>query len=201
MVFIFFHRRCYLIMLLYVCNYIYNKWSKVRLLSLQHKGGKLLVPLNNGLGFYVRKTRKVVFFSETAVNSLILFSHLPTCKKPEVLWPSANLRLSPSLQCPSPSSVYTCTVLQLYCTFKCTKSNSERDSIMPCAVKSSFKPVYRYISRDQSFILPYLFWQKMVFTLQIGDHFFLNLKCSIRLHDAIGQKKAISHSLSISRDK
>ncbi len=42
-------------------------------------------------------------------------------------------------------------------------------------VKSCLKPVYRYISRDQSYRLPYLFWQKMIFTLQIGDQFFLIL--------------------------
>ncbi len=36
-----------------------------------------------------------------------------------------------------------------------------------CAVKSSIKPVNRSLSRDQSYILPFLFWQKPVFTLQI----------------------------------
>jgi hypothetical protein len=47
---------------------------------------------------------------------------------------------------------------------------------MPCAVKSSFKPVYRSLSRDNHMDrLPSLFWQKLVFNLQIWDHFFLNL--------------------------
>ncbi len=31
---------------------------------------------------------------------------------------------------------------------------------------SVLNPVYRSLSRDLSFILPYLFWQKLVFTLQ-----------------------------------
>ncbi len=53
----------------------------------------------------------------------------------------------------------------------------ERDSIMPCAVKSSFKTSLQ-ISLSRSIIycrLPYLLGQKPVFTLQIGDHFFLKL--------------------------
>ncbi len=35
--------------------------------------------------------------------------------------------------------------------------NSERDFIIPSAVKSSLKPVYRSLSKDQSYILLYLF--------------------------------------------
>ncbi len=55
--------------------------------------------------------------------------------------------------------------------------NSERDSILPRAVQSSFKTGLQ-ISVKRSVIYRlniYLFWQKLVFTLQIGDHFFLNL--------------------------
>ncbi len=37
-----------------------------------------------------------------------------------------------------------------------------------------FKPVYRSLSY-QSYKLPHLFWQKLVFTLQFGHHFFQNL--------------------------
>jgi hypothetical protein len=36
-------------------------------------------------------------------------------------------------------------------------------------------PVYKYLSRDHSYIHKYLFWPKMVLALQVGDHFFLNL--------------------------
>jgi hypothetical protein len=32
------------------------------------------------------------------------------------------------------------------------------------------------LSRDQSYRLPYLFWQKLVFPLKIRDHFFLKIK-------------------------
>jgi hypothetical protein len=38
------------------------------------------------------------------------------------------------------------------------------------------KPVYRSLSGDQSHRLPYLFLQKLFFTLHIGDHFFRNVK-------------------------
>ncbi len=55
--------------------------------------------------------------------------------------------------------------------------NSERDSIMPCAVKSSFKTglqislsLWRLIIKT-----PISLMTKLVFTFQIGDHFFLNL--------------------------
>ncbi len=44
---------------------------------------------------------------------------------------------------------------------------------MPCAVKASFKT--GLLSLEISQRLRYLFWQKLVFTLQIGDHFFLYL--------------------------
>ncbi len=49
--------------------------------------------------------------------------------------------------------------------------NSERNSIMPCVVKS----IYRSLSRYQSCRFRYLFWQKLIFTLQIEDCIFLNL--------------------------
>ncbi len=45
-----------------------------------------------------------------------------------------------------------------------------------CAVKSSFKTgLHISLSRDQSYGLPFFFIQKLVCTLQIEDHFFLNL--------------------------
>ncbi len=43
--------------------------------------------------------------------------------------------------------------------------NSERDSIMPCAVKTVLKPVYSSLSGDQSKGLSYLFFQKLAYTL------------------------------------
>jgi hypothetical protein len=47
---------------------------------------------------------------------------------------------------------------------------------MPCAVKSSFKAgLHISLFKDKSQRLRNLFRPKMVFTLQIGDHFFLNL--------------------------
>ncbi len=46
--------------------------------------------------------------------------------------------------------------------------NSERDSIMLWTVKSSFKTGLQIsLSRDQSCRLPYLFWQKLVYSLLI----------------------------------
>jgi hypothetical protein len=61
--------------------------------------------------------------------------------------------------------------------------NSLRDSIMPCAVKSSFENRFPdlSLSGDQSYRLQYLLWQKWVFTFQIGDNFFLYLKSGILL--------------------
>ncbi len=53
--------------------------------------------------------------------------------------------------------------------------NSERGSITPCAVKSSFTTgLQKSLYRDYTYRLPYLLWQKLAFTLQIGDHFFLS---------------------------
>ncbi len=46
------------------------------------------------------------------------------------------------------------------------------------AMRRKFKflnPIYRSLSRYQSCRFRYLFWQKLIFTLQIEDYFFLNL--------------------------
>ncbi len=37
--------------------------------------------------------------------------------------------------------------------------------------------VWLRTGRNSSYTLPEIFWQKLVFTLQIGDYFFLNLDC------------------------
>jgi len=52
--------------------------------------------------------------------------------------------------------------------------NSERESIYAVRRKC-LKPVYGSFSRDQSSRFPYLLWKKLVFTLKIEDHFFVNL--------------------------
>ncbi len=141
MVFIFFPQRCSLIMLLYVCvtTKITNdlRWDFSR---SNKKAGNCWYPWTMAGESNVRNTRKVVFFSETAVNSQFSLVIYLRVKKPEVLWPSANLRLSPSMQCPSLSSLYN--------SYSVQSSNSERDSIMPCAVKTSLKPVYRYVFQE-----------------------------------------------------
>jgi hypothetical protein len=94
------------------------------------------------------------------------------------------------------SSRCTCTIEQLGNQWKVVfaelllSPNSEWNSIMLCAVKSSFlKPVYRSLSlspspslslsRDQLYRFLFIFWQKLVFTLQIEDHFFLDLNSGI----------------------
>jgi hypothetical protein len=41
------------------------------------------------------------------------------------------------------------------------------------------KPVYRSLSRDQSYRFSNLVWQELVFMLQIGDPFFLNLNSGL----------------------
>ncbi len=57
--------------------------------------------------------------------------------------------------------------------------NSEKDPFLACAGKPrSFKTG---LSRDQSYRLSYLFWQKLVFTLQIGDDLFLNLNSVVEV--------------------
>ncbi len=50
-----------------------------------------------------------------------------------------------------------------YLPFSPRSLNSDRDSIMPSALKFSLKPVYRSLSRPQSSRLPYLFLQKIWF--------------------------------------
>jgi hypothetical protein len=45
---------------------------------------------------------------------------------------------------------------------------------MTGAVKSSFKTSLK-ISLEIHYIDSHIFWQKLLFILQIGDHFYLNL--------------------------
>ncbi len=60
--------------------------------------------------------------------------------------------------------------------FKNQNPNSERDSIMPCAVNPVLKPVYRSLSLEISRIDSCIYFNiKLVCTLPIGDNFFLNL--------------------------
>jgi hypothetical protein len=63
---------------------------------------------------------------------------------------------------------------------------------MACAGKSIFKPVFRSLSRDQSYKLPYLFRPKLVFMLQSADHFFMNLNYEKRSCRGLIHERSIS---------
>ena len=75
--------------------------------------------------------------------------------------------------------------------------SSERTPLCHARVKSSLKPVNRSLSRDHSYRLPYLIWQKLVVTLEIGDHFFLKVNWTLAKSFLGIQKWKIVCSVSV----
>ncbi len=70
---------------------------------------------------------------------------------------------------------------------------------MPWAAESSFKPVYRSHPKEINHIDSHIsFGKKPGFTLQIGDHFFLNLgPVLIRFHCSLFAKLQKRKSLAL----